>query len=490
MSNPLEPLAQAAKETAKGVVRSIVEGSFGPNTFRGNNQTGKTDNVFQNRPMDVLRRAAYYSVFDTLFLQGDKFPYINPDKTLKKVIGKLSCYMFPKGTTFKIEDDGANDLLQAIIEQTKFQLKTESIVTEAALMGYCGLRTVYDSYLQRWIYEVKPKEYLVIETMPGIPEEIVAIGMEWPIDRQANGKTKRFWKKERWTVDTYQVWREKPETTEGKPRFKDEDLEFTEPNNYGEIPYSIVPHFYDADFFGVGVVNDEEILTVKSLIRLRHKRHFGHLKYMDPNPVRKNHANPGEPLDMSIGNVIDLTQGDENMPVDLSLLEFAGMPDSVKDEFYDHVKALYEAAGLKAPPKEDVVKAGTDVAGVALRVLEKDDAETIATLRDNGYSQVLRHFEKILRMGKNLNLPEYSGINTEDPEALKITAKFPDFFPPTDADISLKLANMEAANLPADVMAPMVASLFGIEDPVVIQKIQQGIEDKRAALEPANPKGF
>ena len=475
--NPLKQLETAAKSA----VQTVVDWSYGTRLGTQTNQGGKTDPIFKRQPLDVLRRAAFHNVFETLFNQVDDFPFVNPDKNLKNVIKKLANNIFPRGTTFRLadkENKPGNDLLLKILKDVKFQLKTETIVNEAALMGYCGIRTVYDEFIDQWIYEVKPKEYLVIETSEGNPEDIIALGLEWPVTRMENGKQKRYWAKERWTNLIYQTWPLKPEGVQGKPKFDPEDA-ITEDNNYGEIPITLVPHEYDPYCFGKGVVNEEEVMTVKSLIRLHHKRHYGHLKYMDPNPIIKNRSNPGEPVNMAIGVAIDIQAADEKMPVDMTLLEFAGMPDSVKDEFYDHVKDLYGSAGLKAPPKEDLMKTGgVETPGIALRLLGKDDADTIETLRDNGYSQVIRHFEKMLRMGANLGLTEYSAINPENELTWEITAKFPCFFPPTDDEIAIKLANMKAAQLPPEVVGPMIAALFGIDDEETIRQIINRLDQK------------
>ena len=480
----------ALASAAKGTVRSTVDWAFGPNKWTQSNRkgSGKSDPIFQRYPLDTLRRAAYHSVFDTLFETKDPsgYPYVVPDKTIKDVVDKLNNLIFPTGTVFKAVNHALENLLDGIVKETKFQLKTEEIVEEAAVLGDCALRSVWDAEKACWLFEIKEKEYLIIESPQGKPEQIDAIGLEWPIIRVEKGQARRYWKKERWTLELYEVWREKVEKTDGqKPEFKPEDRESSEPNTYGELPITLVPHYFDSDGYGHGIVGAEEILSAKALIRLRHKRHFAHLKYMDPNAVRKNHSDKTEPVDLSIGAVIDIQQVDENMPVDLTLLEYSGIPDSAKDEFYDHVKAIYKAGGLKAPPPDDeTFKTGTSSSGVALRLLDKDDFETIKTLRDNGYSQVTRHFEKIFRMGKNLGLPDYAGINPENAESYGITVKFPDFFPPTDDEIALKLANIKAANLPSSIAAQMIATIFGIEDPAIIQQIQSNIDAERAMLEP------
>ena len=487
MTNPLSQLESAAK----GAVENVIKWGLS-NKPIGKSHWYKSDQVLREKPLDTLRRAAYHNIFDTLFKGTDDFPYVTPDDTIRNVIGKLSSNVFPKGTAIKANDEKVDLLLQQVFKDTNFQLKTESIVMESALMGYCGLRSFYDPFAQKWLLEVKPKEFLIIETVEGQPEEILAIGMEWPVERVLNNKRVTFWNRERWTKEYWEFWPEKREEIDGrKPTFKREDAFPAVENTYGEIPITIIPHVYSVCEYGVGVVNESEILNAKSMIRLRHKRHYGHLKYMDPNPVIKNRTNPGEPISMGIGEVIDIQAGDPNLPVDMTLLEFAGMPESVKEEMYETAKAIYGAAGLKAPPPEEVLKLGNDQSsGTALRVKDKDDAKTIEMLRDNGYSQVLRHFEKILRMGKNLNLHEYGGINIKNDETWTITAKFPVFFPPTDEEIGLKLANMKAANLPTEIQSPIIAGLFGIDDPEQIAAIQKRLEEQEIMQAEALTKSF
>lgn len=486
--DPASALATAAKTT----VRAAVDWAYGPNTWKRNRRKGdgKEDPIFAQVPLDTLRRAAYHSVFSTLFESPDTFPYVVPDKTLKDVVDKLNNLIFPTDTVFKPNNEALEDLLADLLEQTKFQLKTEEVVEEAAVMGYCGIRSVWDEEQEKWLYEIKEKEYLIIETPEGKPEQIDAIGLEWPIVRKEKGKEVRYWRKERWTLETYELWQAKEEKLNGeKPEFKPEDLELTTENTYGELPITLIPHYFDSQCHGHGVVGPEEILSAKALIRLRHKRHFAHLKYMDPNVVRKNHAAPGEPIDMGIGTVIDLQQIDEKGPTDLTLLEFAGIPESAKDEFLDHVTALYKAAGLKPPPPEEVFKPGTESSGIAIRLLDKDDAKTVQTLRDNGYSQVIRHFEKILRMGANLRLPDYAGINPEDKDSYGITAKFPDFFPPTEDEKAMMIANFKAAMLPTRIIAQKIAAMYGLEDPEDLKEIERNLEDEKARLEPTTKIG-
>lgn len=487
-------IKNALATAAKGAVQSTVEWAYTPRRpgDRNRKNGGKSDPAFQEHPLDTLRRAAYHSVFDTLFLSPDPsgYPYITPDTTLQDVVGKLSDWIFPTETVFKTTNEALQELFDNLLEQIKFDLKTEKIVEESAVMGYCGLRSVWDVEQGIWLYEIKPKEYLVIETPEGKPEQTNAIGLEWPIIRMEKGKESRYWRKERWTIDTYQLWRALPEKTPGqKPEFKPEDIEKEESNDYGELAITVVPHYYDPECKGRGIVQEAQVLTVKALIRLHFKEHFAHLKYMDPNPVRKNHANPDDALNLSIGNVIDLQQANEAMPTDLTLLEYAGIPESAEGERYRHEKALYRAAKLKPPPPDEMNKPGVENSGVALRLIDKDDAKTVQTLRDNGYSQVLKHFEKILRMGARLGLPEYSAINPEDRDSYGVTAQFPDFFPPTDDEIAIKLANFKAANLPSAIMAPMIAALFGIEDPAIIAAIAVGVDEEREALKPTTNIG-
>ena len=469
-ANPLQQLEEGAKQT----VRTINDWAY---QKRPTKQAGLTDPAFERYPLDVLKRAAYNNVFGRLFVQTDDFPWVTPIKTLQWVVGTLENNMFPTGTKLSVVDNKTNELLQGLLQSSKFNLRAEKIVSESALMGYSGLRTVWSAEYQKWIFEVKPKEYLVIESAEGLPEQIIAVGLEWPIDRlDAKGRTVRYWAKERWTNETYERWVEKKATAEGKPLFKPDDEKTVEPNTYEEIPITIIPHFWDPDLYGTGVVQEDEVLTVKSLIRLRHKRHFGHLKFMDPAIVRINHVNPEESIDLGIGGKVDIRQSDPEAPTDLKLLEYAGMPESVKDEMYDLMKDLYSAAGLKPPSKEEVDKAMTNDSGVALRLRDRSDAETIKTLRDNGYSEVLRHYEKVLRMGARLNLPDYRMINPDDKEAWSITAKFPDFFPPTPEEVQTQIFTMKAAKLPPELMAPKIAELFGIEDEQHIKMIQESIQ--------------
>lgn len=475
MANPLDSLAAAAKQT----IQTTVEWGFSDSGRR--RASDKTDPTFHAYPLDTLRRAALASDFETLFRNADDFPYVTPDKTLKRVIAVLSGNLYPTGSKMTSADDAVNALLQDILRQTRFSLRAENIVNESALMGYCGLRSVWRPDVGRWLLEIKPKEYLVIETETGLPDQVTAIGLEWPTERvDERGRKSTWWRKERWTDAVYEVYADKRQTGPDKPTWKPDDLLTSEPNTYGEIPITLVPHYFDEYGHGAGIVAEPEILTVKALIRLWHKRHYAHLKYCDPNPVRTNHAKPGEPVDMGIGRVIDVQAAQPDTPADFKLLEFAGTPDSLNDEFYALTKTLYAAAGLKAPPPDETFKAGVETAGVALRLQGKEDADTIQTLRDNGYSMVFRHFEKLLRMGARLGLPEYGVINPEDPETYSITAKYPDFFPPTDADIALKIANMKAAELPPDLMGPMIATLFGIDDQAHIDAITTRLEEKEA----------
>jgi hypothetical protein len=482
VSSPLNSLANATK----GAIRQSLDWALDRRGWQSLHRgyATKTDPVFQHRTLDQLRRAAYTCDFDVLFNMADEFPYVTPDRTCREVIGKLSDNMFPTGTKFQHEDKAVSELLQEIIDRSRIQLKLESVVTESAIMGFCGLRTVWVDELERWIVEVKQKEYLSYETVPGVSDEITAIILEWPTREEVTPTGKIvYWKKERWTDQVWQQWPEKPEKSGQRPEFKPEDAT-TQPNNYGEIPITLVPHYYDSREFGIGVVSVNEILSVKALVRLHHKQHYAHQKYMDPNPIRKNAVSAGEPLDLGIGKVIDVAAGDPALPVDLTLLEFQGIPESVDKEKFEHSARLYRAAGMKPPPPESILeKTGQEKTGIAIRMLDKDDAKCIETLRDNGYSNVIRHMEKMLRMGKRLKLKGYESINPDDHKTYQVIASYPDFFPPTDDDVAIKIANMNAAKLPPSVMAPRIAALFGIEDEAEKQAIEAALQKEQDRLE-------
>lgn len=189
MDNPLLQL----KTAAQGLVRNVVASSFDSYGYRISRNGCDTDDVFSKYDMDTLRRCAYRNVFSKLFLTKDQFPYVTPDTTLKEVINKLKDNVYPTRSSITSEDDTINQLVQKIIAESKFRLKVEEIVEESALMGYCAIRSVFNQSLNRWVLDIKPKEYPVIERVPGTLDEYEAIGMESPIDRDG----KRYWQKER-----------------------------------------------------------------------------------------------------------------------------------------------------------------------------------------------------------------------------------------------------------------------------------------------------
>lgn len=443
----------------------------------------------------ALRRAAYDCNFKVLFPDWTKLlphePLLTPDKTIEWVVDKFATNLYPSDTSYQTADQTTTELLQQIIEQTLFVMKTDTICQEAALMGLVGLRSVWSDLKQQWLLEIKPREQLNIVTDPDSRDIITAIEVSYPLTQN----NKYYWYKERWTDTQYFKWplKEVAQYQKTPPEFKENEAS-VEPNTFGEIPITLVWHTYDPDCLGDAAISCKDILDAKCLIRLRNKRHFSHLEHMDPTVVVVNDDGDSK-IRRGVGQLIRVKSPEPRVQADVKLLESKGVPESVKDEILETTRNIFKSAGLTPPTDDDIISAGTDVAGVALRIRDKGEAETIKTLREKGYSQVLRHLDKLLRMGaRTRKLPAYSAVNLADSATWSVEAKFADFFPPTDQDILLKMQILKMSHLSDKEKAEREAQYMGVDAPEEVQAIMDNLAHERDLMEantvgPGNPNG-
>lgn len=461
-------MLKGIEDLAKSGVANVIKWSM----------TGQKETYLMPRQPkdDVLRRAIYNGELSRVFpdwpRQLPDEPLLMPDKAVEWVVDKFATNMFPAGTVYSVADERVNDLLQHIIEVTRLEMKTKEICKEAALMGYCGLRSVWSEKLNDWITEVKPREHLRIETDPFCREIIVANGVCYPIEK--GGKI--YWYKERWTKEEYWLWPLKEGGLGGQePEFKPEDAIVT-PHAFGDIPITLVFHEFSSSCIAESAVSSKDILESKALIRLRNKRHFAHLEHLDPTLVITNDES-GKPIRRGVGAIIRLSSGDKESPASAELLESSGIPESVKEEITDLISNIFRSAGLTPPNEDEIMKAGTDMPGVALRIRDKGEATTIDGLRLKGYSQVLRHLDKMLKMGaRTRKTPEYFAVVESNKETWSVEAKYPPFFPPTDQDILLKQQILKASHLSAKEKAEREAQFMGVDSPEEIQIMIDNIE--------------
>jgi Phage portal protein, SPP1 Gp6-like len=431
-----------------------------------------------------LRRAVYNNDLRTIFPSWDKGSdekLLSPDCTAKQIIDKVATNIFPNKTSFSLKDEKANALLQDIIFKTRFDKKAGKMVREAAMQGYCALRSVWLDSISEWLIEVKPFEHLEIVQNTQTPEIIEAIYVCYPFT--ANGL--RYWYREKWTAEEYWVWMPVVETTPNKrPVFLDTDRDIKkEANTFGEIPITLVAHEYDEEKIGLPIIKDDDIELVRCLIRIRNKRHYAHLEHMDPTLVTINNEND-VPIRRGVGAVIAL-KGDETNTPSAELLAMNGLPESVKDELVDNVTILYKNAGLTPPSLEDVVKTGADTSGIALRIRDKDEL-AIETLRDRAYGPaVIQHLGMLLRLGKKTSkLPAYSAISFENAETTDIQIVYPDPFPLTPDEILSHLDVLERSHLSPKQKAEQEAQLFKIDDPDEIAEMERRWEEAEANKQP------
>jgi hypothetical protein len=472
--NLTDLLATAAKSAVVGV----TDWAYGK-TAAPWSRINKADDTTSRAPLSVMQRAAMASDFNTLFQTVPLAQYVVPDTIVNDVVNVFTSNMFPKGTRLACADEQSGDTLVQVLEQCRFEKKAEAIVKEAATVGWMALRSVYLNDSQSWLLELKEQEFVQVETEEGNAENITAISLLWPVD--LNGKA--AWRKERWTKELYQAWPATPARNDEIPEFKD-DKKAEELNPYGEIPITLVHHEPDAKGYGKTFIDRQAIGFTKALIVLRNKNFSGQCKIEDPT-LKVTNASEGASeiaVAWATKNVITVSASDTNSPTTVDALTFANSTEGFKNSIHDYVKGIYNLAGLQPPPMDDQIRTGANVAGVALRALDAKDAKVIESLRDNSYSAVLRHFEKVLRMGKALNLPDYAFVKPEDPLSYKITATFPDFFPPTEQEKTQRIANIEQMPLPALIKAQKLAALEGIEDEDVIAEMVQLIEEKQGLL--------
>ena len=429
------------------------------------------------------RRAAYNNDLNVLFpdwnLQNTKERLLMPDMTIRNLVKKFAVNIFPNGTTFNANDETANKILQGIILETKLKAKLPIIVTEAGLNGYCVLRSVWDEVDSQWVIEVKPAEYSEVHFDENSTEKVAGISFCFPVMRGG----KKFWYKEKWTKEKYQIWPEKPEVIEGqRPKFNDDDRGIVvEVNTYGDIPCTVVWHQLSTETYYAPLIRDDDIWLAKSLIRLRNKRHYAHLEHGDPTLVIKNNEG-SEPIQRGVGATIKISSADQH-DAEASLLEMSGLPDSYRQELIEGVKDLYDSAGLTPPSDEETFKAGVQASAVALRIRDKGEVDTIEGLRETAYSQVLVHLKKLLLMGKATKKTNLYKELIDNESPYEVTAKYPDFFPKSDDEILVGLSVLESSHLSAKERGEREAQLLGVTDQTEIKEIIANIEqDKDIAI--------
>lgn len=474
---------------AKTAVRKVVSALAGGNSLATTTAPDELD-------IDGLMRAAYLNALPTLFggvkESASGRPISTPDFSVRNVIGKFRKNMFPKDTVWRINDDKDGkqwQAVQAVLDTMRWKQKLNYIVEEAALLGYCGVRTVYDDENKQWHMDIIRKEQLEIQKDPDHRSEILSVAVTW---QTTNEKGEVLAHKEQWTKDFCFTWPPiKIGGLLGAPKFQEKDKQ-SEPNNYKEIPITIVPHRYDPWAIGRGALRHDDILAVQTLIELRDKRKRAHLQWMKPPLVRKNHDSIGEPVCLDPDTVIDIRTGEGEHEADLFLLESQGVPESAIVEIKEWVDFIYDNAGLTPPSQiENFAAGGVVKSGVALDILTEEEEETINDLRDDGYTEVSRHVEKIIRMGLALGgnaATPFMGIKaTATPQGGFISLVFPSLTTPSDAEISETLQVLSDSHLSTEEKAKREAQIFGITDETEIQEIQANWEESKKLTLPTAP---
>lgn len=448
--------------------------------------------------VDDLRRALYNNAFKILFKRGSE-QILTPDFTTRQMISKLKRNIFPLGTRFDImgDDDKRSYTiaLQRLLSSMRWQNKLRQVVKESSLMGYSALRSTYNNQTNKWVTVVKAKEDLILEPDPTDPDRFYAVSIVWHEETKKLGEV--LWHKERWTDETYERWQPIKGTDLAIPDFTDKPKINDEINNYGMIPVTIIPHETVPNLVGMGVIRHDDIQAVKCIIRLLNKRHNAHLRFMGPTLLRINHQDTDEPVNLSPDSVIDLVDGGDNKKVDAKLLESQGVPDSARQEMLDWADALYTNNGLTPPSQTKEFMAGGVVkSGVALKVLNEGEVDTIEDLRKDGYCEVGRHVEKLLLMSKNLGgkaWAPFEGLNLDgetNDDGMLINIVYPPIFSPSDEERLSRVTLLERSNLPNDEKAKREAEIFGIDDEDIIKEIELRLDEKDKAVEPTNPNAI
>lgn len=471
-------MLEAAQEAARQKAQEVIEWALNaPNLTR----------AYADKCSPAqLKRAVYDCTFDILFpywkAQLPNEPLLTPDRSIEVAVKRFAFNMFPAQTVFNVVDEKLNELLQDINKQIKLDSKCEQIVSEASLMGFVALRSVWSDLVNGWLLELKPFEQTTVEYHPTAHDIVLSVTFSYPMYIGL----KKYWYKEKWTNDEYWEWPlvEVGRQVQAEPNMPDKRAIIV-PNTFGEIPVTIVYHRYCAHTPGQSAFNDKDILNAKALVRLRNKKHLTHLEHLDPSLVVVNNSS-NEPIKRGAGAIIRLKSDDPNAPASAELLESAGVPESVDKEINDHVVAIFKGAGLTPPSEEEILKHNkTDVPGVALRIRDKGEATTIETLRIKGYAQVMRHLEKLMRMGAFTHkTPEYSTVNLSDPTSYEVSAKFPPFFPPSDQDVLIKMNILKMSHLSAKEKAEREAQYLDVESIEEINEIQSNIEAEKVLMEP------
>lgn len=432
-------------------------------------------------------RAYYEDDLDVIFKKVDKDnrPCI-PSGLCQSIIDRSVSYLFPEGTTAKIQDEALDKLLQSILQKTKALEKLDMIGVEGHVTGTVGLKSIWLSDEKQWTFDIQCIESLIIDHDPLNAEKISAIRIRFRFIRQENGLDKEYWYQEQWTETDYTEWNPIPVVPGQVPEFKPEDInqEKSGPHGYGEIPITLICHQLQLDTpLGKGEIDKRMRKFSRALAISLSKTGVADQLIQTPAYVRKNSANKDK-ITVKPAGVIDVDTNGEGDP-DFGPLEQHEVPES-SFKYQDKLKAMaFEAAQVTNPDIEKEMKAGGTISSVAWKAFNLPFMKKIKKLRVRyGEAGVEAHFEKILRMGKALNLPEYGSVNLEDDASYNVELVYPPFFEPTTAEKQEEVTLYQTANLPAEEEAKRVAGVFDITDEALIQAIQDEIEEKKELEKP------
>lgn len=417
-----------------------------------------------------------------------------PSGLCAEIVDKCVSHLFPEGTTLAPAEDVLQDTVSDLLDQTKLLEKLALIATEGHVGGTVALKSVWllNDLNPRWALDIYSLEAVTVEHDPLDADRIVAIRIRFRYEMPDEaGKLTEWWWQERWTEAEYTEWLPQRVIKGQVPNFTADmvNAEASGLHSYGEIPITLIQHKLKLNSpYGEPEIDSKMRSYCRALSISVSKSGQADQLIQTPAYVRKN-DDAKDNIRITPGAIIDVSSQD-GQEADLHALEHQDIPEGSR-EYQRKIRAMaFDAAQVTNPDTEKEMKAGGTVSSVAWKAFNLPFIKKVKQLRVRyGDTGVEAHVEKMLRMGKRLNLPGYESVNVDDLQTYEVQFSYPPFFEPTTEEKMAELYLYKQGNLPAEELARRIAIILDVQDEATIKAIQANIEEERDLLKPTLAPG-
>jgi hypothetical protein len=409
-----------------------------------------------------------------------------PGGLIPSMVDRLVSELFPGTISLGVSDEAYSELLSDVERQLNILKKCPSIAYEGAVTGTVGLKSIYDQVKKKWELDVLPYETLLLEYDTLNPEDVKQVTVRFKTIAMEAGQEVSYWHQERWTDSDYWVW--PVERVAGKdssgPGFNDTNYDKvnSKPHKYGFLPITVITHKYNIE----SPYGHAFITPALRQIDKAYTANIDGVAVADqflsiPTMKRVNDRTKDRVYRIKVGSFYDVQSSDKDSPADIAPMTFPPTPESVFTSRTQLKAIAYELTQVINPDMERDMKAGGTQSSKAYRMFYKVFLNLVDTLRlQYGRDGVEFHMQKVLRMSKNLALPQYAAL----PDDIKVSIVYPPVFELDAMEKAQELGVIQQGNLPEADAAQRIAALFDITSQTVIDEIAANITANRAMAEP------